>query len=126
MHEKVKELLDAELRLNELAPIQHMTDVGAFMSDAAGKRYKQFSYISNMLYDDFENKAKKISKDFIPTEQTRMIAQKAADELADATIQLKNYPNSTQSSSPLGPFDVTSSTTKVDTRARARAIALKI
>ena len=44
-----------------------------------------------MLYDDFENKASKISKDFIPTEQTRMIAQKAADELADATIQLKNY-----------------------------------
>ena len=26
----------------------------------------------------------------------------------------------------LGPFDVTSSTTKVDTRARARAIALKV
>ena len=85
------EALDAELRLNELAPIQHMTDVGAFMFDAAGKRYRQFSYINNMLYDDFENKAAKISKDFIPTEQTRMIAQKAADELADATIQLKNY-----------------------------------
>jgi len=42
------------------------------------------------------------------------------------TIQLKNYPNSTQASSPLGPFDITSSTTKVDTRARARAVALKI
>ena len=28
--------------------------------------------------------------------------------------------------SALGPFDVTSSTKKVDTRARARAIALKI
>ena len=42
------------------------------------------------------------------------------------TIQLKNYPNNSQSSSPLGPFDVTSSTTKVDTRARARAVALKI
>ena len=42
------------------------------------------------------------------------------------TLQLKNYPNSTQSSSPLGPFDITSSTTKVDTRARARAISLKI
>ena len=26
----------------------------------------------------------------------------------------------------LGPFDVSSSTTKVDTRARARAIALKV
>ena len=42
------------------------------------------------------------------------------------TLQLKNYPNSSQSGSPLGPFDVTSSTTKVDTRARARAISLKI
>jgi hypothetical protein len=42
------------------------------------------------------------------------------------TLQLKNYPNSTQASSPLGPFDITSATTKVDTRARARAISLKI
>jgi len=42
------------------------------------------------------------------------------------TLQLKNYPNSTQSGSPLGPFDITSSTTKVDTRARARAISIKI
>jgi len=42
------------------------------------------------------------------------------------TLQLKNYSNSTQTGSPLGPFDVTSSTTKVDTRARARAISLKI
>jgi hypothetical protein len=42
------------------------------------------------------------------------------------TLQLKNYPNSSQSSSSLGPFDITSSTTKVDTRARARAVSLKI
>jgi hypothetical protein len=42
------------------------------------------------------------------------------------TLQLKNYSNSSQAGSPLGPFDVTSSTTKVDTRARARAISLKI
>ena len=42
------------------------------------------------------------------------------------TLQLKNYPNSTQASSPLGPFDVTASTTKVDTRARARAVGIKI
>ena len=42
------------------------------------------------------------------------------------TLQVKNYPNSTQASSPLGPFDITTSTTKVDTRARARAISLKI
>jgi hypothetical protein len=42
------------------------------------------------------------------------------------TLELRNFPNDSQSSSSLGPFDVTSSTTKVDTRARARAIALKI
>jgi hypothetical protein len=42
------------------------------------------------------------------------------------TLQLKNYPNNSQASSPLGPFDITSSTTKVDTRARGRAIALKV
>ncbi len=42
------------------------------------------------------------------------------------TLELRNFPNDSQASSALGPFDVTSSTTKVDTRARARAIALKI
>ncbi len=42
------------------------------------------------------------------------------------TLELRNFPNDSQSSSSLGPFDVTSSTTKVDTRARARAVALKI
>ncbi len=42
------------------------------------------------------------------------------------TLQLRDFPNDSQSSSALGPFTVTSSTKKVDTRARARAIALKI
>ena len=36
------------------------------------------------------------------------------------------FPNDSKASSSLGPFDVTSSTKKVDTRARARAISLKI
>jgi hypothetical protein len=42
------------------------------------------------------------------------------------TLNLRNYPNDTQVSSSLGPFTITSSTTKVDTRARARAVSLKI
>jgi hypothetical protein len=42
------------------------------------------------------------------------------------TLQLRNFPNDSQASSALGPFTVSSSTQKVDTRARARAIALKI
>jgi len=42
------------------------------------------------------------------------------------TLNLRDFPNDSQSGSPLGPFDVTSSTKKIDTRARARAIALKV
>ena len=42
------------------------------------------------------------------------------------TLQLRDFPNNTKASSSLGPFTVTSSTTKVDTRARARQIALKV
>jgi len=45
---------------------------------------------------------------------------------AKVTMQLRDYPANSQSSSPLGPFTVTSSTTKIDTRARARLAALKI
>ncbi len=45
---------------------------------------------------------------------------------AQITINLKNYSTSSSSSSPLGPFTVTSSTDKVDTRARGRAASLKI
>jgi len=41
-------------------------------------------------------------------------------------LDLRNYPNNASASSSLGPFTVTSSTSKVDTRARARAIALTI
>jgi hypothetical protein len=42
------------------------------------------------------------------------------------TLQLRDFPNDSQASSALGPFTVSSSTKKVDTRARARAVALKI
>jgi len=42
------------------------------------------------------------------------------------TLETRNFPNDAQASSALGPFTVTSSTQKVDTRARARAIALKV
>jgi hypothetical protein len=42
------------------------------------------------------------------------------------TLYLRDYPNASQVSSTLGPFDITSSTTKQDTRARARSVALKV
>jgi hypothetical protein len=42
------------------------------------------------------------------------------------TLMLRNYPNDAAAGSSLGPFTITSSTDKVDTRARARGIALKV
>ena len=45
---------------------------------------------------------------------------------AQVTILLRDFPSDTEASSPLGPFTVTGSTKKVDTRARARFASLKI
>jgi len=45
---------------------------------------------------------------------------------AQVTINLKDFPSDTEASSSLGPFTVTNSTQKIDTRARARAANLKI
>mgnify|MGYP003109856540 FL=1 len=42
------------------------------------------------------------------------------------TLLLNDYPNNTAAGSPLGPFTITSSTDKIDTRARGRLVALKI
>jgi cyclophilin family peptidyl-prolyl cis-trans isomerase len=45
---------------------------------------------------------------------------------ARVTLNLKDFPNDTAASSSLGPFTVNSSTQKIDTRARARSISLKV
>ena len=42
------------------------------------------------------------------------------------TLNLRDFPNDSQVSSSLGPFTITSSTQKIDTRARARSISLKV
>ena len=45
---------------------------------------------------------------------------------AQVTINLRDFPTDTATSSPLGPFTITSSTDKVDTRARSRFASLKV
>jgi len=45
---------------------------------------------------------------------------------AEITINLRRYPNDVSTSSPLGPFSVTSTTDKIDTRARSRFANVKI
>ena len=64
---------------------------------------------------EFLMKIRRFIPDFISQDGTTRI-----------TLDLRNFPNETSSSSLLGPFDITSSTLKIDTRARARSIALKI
>ena len=45
---------------------------------------------------------------------------------AKISILLKDFPVDTETSSPLGPFTIDNTTTKVDTRARARFASLKV
>tara|TARA_S200002703_G_scaffold74013_1_gene63861 strand:- start:2672 stop:4588 length:1917 start_codon:yes stop_codon:yes gene_type:complete len=42
------------------------------------------------------------------------------------TLFISDYPSDTQTGSPLGPFTITATTDKVDTRARGRLLSLKI
>ena len=64
---------------------------------------------------EFIMRISRIVPDFI-SQQNNVIAQ----------LEVRDYPNDTAASSPLGPFTLTPNTTKVDTRARGRAIALTI
>jgi hypothetical protein len=45
---------------------------------------------------------------------------------ATVTLNLRDFPSQTATSSPYGPFTITSSTTQIHTRARARLVNLKI
>ena len=90
-YDSLEAAIEGELRVNGYAPIQHMTDVGTFMFDAAKARYQKFAYINDMLYDDFEKKALKISKPFISTNNTKQVAQVLKDRLAQMQIQTTNY-----------------------------------
>ena len=64
---------------------------------------------------EFIMRISRIIPDFI-SQQNNVVAQ----------LDVRDYPNDSAASSPLGPFTLTPTTTKVDTRARGRAIALKI
>ena len=55
-----------------------------------------------------------------------MEAQNEIEGDARVTLNLKNYPTDSQASSSLGPFTSSTTTDKIDTRARARAISLKV
>jgi hypothetical protein len=85
------EAIEAQVRLEAYAPIQHMTDVGMFMHKAAQDRYNRFSYVNNLLYDSFEKTANKISQPFIGTSHTKQIGNMLKERIDQYKIQLNNY-----------------------------------
>jgi len=81
-YNSLDDAIDAEIRINGFAPIQHMTDVGMFMHKAAEDRYKKFSYINDLLYKSFEKTSDKISKPFIATVHTKNIGKLMQERIA--------------------------------------------
>ena len=85
------EAIEAQIRLEAYAPIQHMTDVGMFMHKSAQDRYNRFSYVNNLLYDSFEKTAGKISQPFIGTSHTKGVGNMLSERIDQYKITLNNY-----------------------------------
>ena len=85
------EAIEAQIRLEAYAPIQHMTDVGMFMHKSAQDRYNRFSYVNNLLYDSFERTAGKISQPFIGTSHTKGVGNMLRERIDQYKITLNNY-----------------------------------
>tara|TARA_R100000805_G_scaffold6706_1_gene8255 strand:- start:663 stop:3551 length:2889 start_codon:yes stop_codon:yes gene_type:complete len=85
------EAIEAQIRLDSLAPIQHMTDVGMFMHKSAQQRYERFAYVNNLLYESFEKTASKIKTPFIGTSNTKAVGKMLQDRIDQYKITLNNY-----------------------------------
>ena len=83
---------------------------------------------ANIQSGDFDLDQKGLAGDGEYMLKIRRVIPDFLTQTGDArvTLNLKNYPTDAQASSSLGPFTSSTTTTKIDTRARARAIALKV
>jgi hypothetical protein len=104
------------------ATILYQHETGVNQENADGTETAISSYIQS---GEFEIGAEGEGQNFMSV--SRFIPDfKSLSGDAQVTIFVNRYPQSTATSSPLGPFTVTSSTTKIDTRARGRLAAVKI
>jgi hypothetical protein len=104
------------------ATILYQHETGVNQENANGTETAISSYIQS---GEFEIGAEGEGQYFMSV--SRFIPDfKSLSGDAQVTIFVNRYPQSTATSSPLGPFTVTSSTTKIDTRARGRLAAVKI
>ena len=83
---------------------------------------------ANIQSGDFDIGAQGLAGDGEFMMKIRRVIPDFLSQTGDATVtlNLRDFPNDTQASSTLGPFTVASGTQKIDTRARARQISLKV
>ena len=83
---------------------------------------------ANIESGDFDLDQKGLAGDGEYMLKIRRIIPDFLQQTGDAivTLNLRDFANQSSSGSSLGPFTSTTSTTKIDTRARARAASLKI
>jgi hypothetical protein len=99
-----------------ITPITSNIESGDFDITAQRSRQGQVTGIATFQGDgEYIMKIRRFIPDFLSQTGNTQV-----------TLQLRNYPSDSYASSSLGPFTITSSTSKVDTRARARAMSLKI
>ena len=101
---------------------EHETGVNQIKAGASS------AIAANIESGDFDINQQGLGGDGDVIMKIRRILPDFLQQTGDATVtlNLKNYPTDSQVSSSLGPFTATTSTTKIDTRARARAISLKV
>ena len=102
--------------------IYYEHETGNNQVDAAGNTTAIPSFIQSGDFDlnvDGDGQVFMSMRRFVP-DFKRLVGE------AQITINLRDYPTNNAASSPLGPFTITSSTDKVDTRARSRFASLKI
>ena len=104
------------------ATIYYQHETGTDQVDSAGARTAIPAFIQSGDFDlDIEGNGQFFMsiRRFVP--DFKLITGDA-----QVTINLRNFPSNSAASSPLGPFTVNSSTSKIDTRARSRFANLKI
>ena len=99
--------------------IYYAHEVGNNQVDSSGNKTAIEAFIQSGDFDLSDGEVFMSMRKFVPD-------FKLLTGDAEITINLRNYSNNASTSSPLGPFTVTDSTDKVDTRARGRAASVKI
>jgi len=109
------------------ASIYYAHEIGVNQANGDGTETAITSFIKSGKFDLNGNSGVPGDGEYLMSIKRFLPDFKRIDGNAKITIYLNEFPQgTTAASSPLGPFTITSSTKKVDTRARARLAAVQI